>query len=111
MGPIWHNYYKEVSSLMFMIDIGNPCQLAAACIQLLTVLSHEQLHNTTVLILLNKIDSPCAMKRVELDSLIRMDEIIKHAKQPITVMEISAREGEGLDEVIKWLGDNYKPST
>ncbi|XP_070581262.1 ADP-ribosylation factor-like protein 16 [Ptychodera flava] len=111
MGPIWHNYYKDCSVLMFMIDMANPCQVASSCIQLLTVLSHEQLQNVSVLLLLNKVDSPCAMNRNELDSLLRMREIISHAKQTITVLEISARRGQGLPELVKWLNENHQPES
>ncbi|XP_077980346.1 ADP-ribosylation factor-like protein 16 [Glandiceps talaboti] len=110
MGPIWHNYYKDCTLLMFMLDISNPCQVASSCVQLLTVLSHEQLQDVPVLVLLNKMDSPCAVNRVELDSLIRMKEIIACAKQTISVLEISARGGQGLHELVKWINSNHHQS-
>lgn len=36
-------------------------------------------------------------------SLIRMEEIIASAPQPITVLEVSAYSGQGLKEVLDWL--------
>lgn len=36
-------------------------------------------------------------------SLIRMEEIIFAAPQPITVLEVSAHSGQGLKEVLDWL--------
>lgn len=38
----------------FMIDAANPTQIAASCVQLLSVLSAEQLASAAVLILFNK---------------------------------------------------------
>lgn len=46
---------------------------------------------------------PCTMSLVEMKSLFRMDEIIASAPQPITVLEVSAHSGQGLQEVLNWL--------
>lgn len=43
------------------------------------------------------------MSLVELKSLFRMDDIIASATQPITMLELSARSGQGLQEVLSWL--------
>lgn len=48
-------------------------------------------------------DLPCYMSLVEMKSLFRIPEIISCAKQPITVVETSAREGTGLPDVLRWL--------
>lgn len=48
-------------------------------------------------------DMPCPMSLVEMKSLIRMEEIIASAPQPITVLEVSAHTGQGLMEVLDWL--------
>ncbi|XP_011602336.1 ADP-ribosylation factor-like protein 16 isoform X2 [Takifugu rubripes] len=103
MGPIWPSYFEECSSVIFMVDSGNIAQVSSSCIQLLTVLSAELLHTVSVLILFNKSDMPCPMSLVEMKSLIRMEEIIASAPQPITVLEVSAHSGQGLKEVLDWL--------
>lgn len=80
MGPIWPSYYGECSavlvsarpaalqggtapleppqaslpSLQFVIDAANPTQVSASCVQLLSLLSAEQLATVPVLILFNK---------------------------------------------------------
>lgn len=46
---------------------------------------------------------PCIMSLVEIKSLFRMDDIIAAATQPITILEVSARTGQGLQEVLSWL--------
>lgn len=43
------------------------------------------------------------MTPTEMKSLFRMDDIIASATQPITVLELSARSGQGLQEVLRWL--------
>nr|XP_012308156.1 ADP-ribosylation factor-like protein 16 [Aotus nancymaae] len=103
MGPIWSSYYGNCRSLLFMIDASNPTQLSASCVQLLGLLSAEQLAEASVLILFNKIDLPCYMSTEEMKSLIRLPDIIACAKQDITTAEISARKGIGLAGVLDWL--------
>jgi hypothetical protein len=53
-------------------------------------------------------DVPCAMSRSEIEWLFRMEDISKHAIQKISVLEVSARSGQGLDQVAKWIYDNNK---
>ncbi|XP_029015260.1 ADP-ribosylation factor-like protein 16 [Betta splendens] len=103
MGPIWPSYFNDCSSVIFMVDSANIAQVSCSCIQLLSVLSAEPLHGARVLILFNKIDMPCTMSLIEIKSLFRMDDIIASASQPITILEISARSGQGLQEVLNWL--------
>ncbi|KAG7460240.1 hypothetical protein MATL_G00219400 [Megalops atlanticus] len=108
MGPIWHSYYSDCTSVIFMVDSANVQQVASSCIQLLSVLSAEPLRNASVLLLFNKTDLPCPMTLVEMKSLFRMDDIIASASQPITMLELSARSGQGLLEVLRWLDANVK---
>ncbi|XP_037647097.1 ADP-ribosylation factor-like protein 16 [Sebastes umbrosus] len=103
MGPIWPSYFKDCFSVIFMVDSANIAQISSSCIQLLSVLSAEPLHSASVLILFNKRDMPCTMSLIEIRSLFRMDDIIASATQPITTLELSARSGQGLREVLSWL--------
>ncbi|XP_072414902.1 ADP-ribosylation factor-like protein 16 [Chiloscyllium punctatum] len=108
MAPIWPSYYRDCEAVIFVIDAANPTQVSASCIQLLSVLAAEPLQQTAVLILFNKIDLPCSMSLVEMKSLFRMDDIIACAKQNISVLEVSAWDGSGLDEILKWLHSHRK---
>ncbi|XP_005332715.2 ADP-ribosylation factor-like protein 16 [Ictidomys tridecemlineatus] len=110
MGPIWSSYYGNCHSLLFMMDASNPTQLSASCVQLLGLLSSEQLAEASVLILFNKIDLPCYMTIEEIKSLMRLPDIIACAKQNITTLEISARKGTGLAKVLHWLQDEHRSS-
>ncbi|XP_017919082.1 PREDICTED: ADP-ribosylation factor-like protein 16 isoform X1 [Capra hircus] len=113
MGPIWSSYYGNCHSLLFMVDASNPTQLSASCVQLLGLLSAEELANASVLILFNKMyvsvsDLPCYMTIEEMKSLIRLPDLIACAKQNITTLEISAWKGTGLSDVLRWLQDTHR---
>lgn len=108
MGPIWHSFYEDCSVVMFVIDSANITQIASSCIQLLSVLSAEPLRGASVLVLFNKRDLPCTMSLIEMKSLFRMDDIIATSPQEITVLEVSARTGQGLPEVLNWLEGLFK---
>ncbi|XP_072098734.1 ADP-ribosylation factor-like protein 16 isoform X2 [Mobula birostris] len=108
MGPIWPSYYEDSEAVIFVIDAANPTQISSSCIQLLEVLSAEQLQETPVLILFNKVDLPCHMSLIEMKSLFRMDDVLACAKQAVSVLEVSAQTGEGLDQVLKWLHSHLK---
>ena len=58
--------------------------------------------------LLSYRDLQLTMPLGELRYLLRLDDLINTAPQPITVLEISAKDGQGLNEVIKWLAANSK---
>ncbi|KAM9494371.1 ADP-ribosylation factor-like protein 16 isoform 1-T1 [Clarias gariepinus] len=103
MGPIWPSYFRDCTSVIFMIDSANITQISSSCIQLLSVLSAEPLRSASVLVLFNKSDLACTMSPVKIKSLFRMDDIIASASQSITVLELSAHSGKGLQEVLNWL--------
>ncbi len=50
------------------------------------------------------------MQITEFSSIVRLDEIVKAANQKITVLEVSARDGCGLQDVARWIQDNAKPN-
>lgn len=51
------------------------------------------------------------MTRMELESIIRLPDIIHHAKQTVAVLELSARDGVALQKVADWIQHNIKPSS
>ncbi|GCB61463.1 hypothetical protein scyTo_0012920 [Scyliorhinus torazame] len=108
MAPIWPSYYKDCEAVIFMINAANPTQISSSCIQLLSILTAEQLEQVPFLVLFNKVDLSCSMSLVEMKSLFRMDDIIACAKQHISLLEVSAWDGRGLDQVFKWLHSHHK---
>ncbi len=43
------------------------------------------------------------LTRTDLDSILRLEDVIKSAPQKISVVEASAREGTGLGEIARWI--------
>lgn len=111
MGPIWQNYFKDSSSLVYVLDSSKPTQISSSCIQFLEVLSSKDTQDMSVLLIFNKTDSPDHMSRCEISSLIRLADILACARQDITVLECSFREGTGLREILKWLHDKSSPAS
>ena len=103
MGPIWSNYFKDASCLVYVIDTAKRTQVASTSIQLLEVLSSNETQDMPMLLILNKIDSPDCMTMCEISVLIRLPDIVANARQDITILECSFREGTGLHEILKWL--------
>lgn len=103
MGPIWSNYFKDASMLMYVIDASNRTKVAASCIQLLDVLSSKQTQTLPVALIFNKVDNSSSMSMTELLSILRLNDVILCARQDITVIETSFRNGQGMDEILKWL--------
>ncbi|KAI0234936.1 ADP-ribosylation factor-like protein 16 [Lamellibrachia satsuma] len=111
MAPIWHNYYSDCHALMFMVDLSNHFQLSAACIQLLDVLSHDNVQKVPILLILNKLDRANCISRLEFDAIIRLDDLLRHCRQPLSIVEVSAKDGQGLPKVTQWIKEYAKHQT
>ncbi len=110
MASIWHNYYDKCEGLIFMVDMCNKTQISATCIQLLDALTSPKLRTDAVLLVLNKVDLPNALPRKEYEAMVRLCDIMDNCSQKITVIETSAREGQGLEEVANWIQDHTRPN-
>lgn len=103
MGPVWNNYFKDANCVVYLIDTAKRTQIASSCIQLLEMLSSKETQDMPILLIFNKVDSPDCMNMSEISALIRLPDIIANARQDITVLECSFRQGTGLHEILKWL--------
>lgn len=48
MAPLWSQYYRNITRIMYVVDTSNLCQIAAAGVLLYTVLAEPQLKNAKV---------------------------------------------------------------
>lgn len=103
MGPIWHKYLDDCSSIIFMIDLSNRQQISAACIQLYMLLTQKQTHEKHMLVLLHKVDAPGAMSMAEFMGISRYEEVTRFAKQKLTLLQTSAVSSRGMHEVMHWI--------
>lgn len=108
MAPVWSNYFKDSSHCIYVIDMANREQISASTILLLNLLSATETNNWTVLVLFNKNDIPCAMSRMEISSIMRLEDIIQRSNQKISVVETCLHNGRGLSQVVDWLKQTCK---
>lgn len=105
MAPIWSKAYGDTQMVIYVIDASNSTQISAATVLLLEVLSARALEGKPCLLFFNKIDCPFAMSLVETKSIIRVDDIVSHANQVVTVADGSCVTEEGLERVLSWIRD------
>ena len=56
-------------------------------------------------------DQSNCVSRLEFDAIIRLDDIMRHSQQKLSVVEVSARDGQGLAKVVQWIKEHAKPQT
>ena len=103
MAPLWSNSYEECKMVIFVIDSSNQVQVSASVILLLDVLSSKTLSRKPVLIFFNKTDSPLGLGLIEYKSVMRLDDILVHASQDLTVVEGSCWTGKGINDIKEWI--------
>lgn len=103
IAAIWPMHYDGCKAVVFVIDAANMQQVSCACILLLETLKHQSLQNSSFAIVFNKTDVNSSVCVSEIKYLIRIEDILLHAKQDITVLETSCLTGKGFKELKQWL--------
>ena len=104
MAPVWSAGYDDCDLIAYVIDASNCTQISAATILLLEVLSHAALQDKPFLVIFNKTDIHCPMSLTEYKSIMRLNDIVKHAAQSVQILEGSCVEGISLTEqVLHWI--------
>ena len=104
MAPVWSAAYSDCDLVVYVVDATNCTQISASTILLLDVLGHQSLREKPFLLVFNKLDRQCPMNLTEFKSVMRLDDILKHAPQKVEVVEGSCIEGCLLvQEVHQWL--------
>lgn len=63
--PLWRHYYNSNDALIFVIDSNDPERIEEAEKELHGMMAEDMLRDTTLLVLANKQDLPCAMSVAE----------------------------------------------
>ncbi|KAL6065648.1 ADP-ribosylation factor-related protein 1 [Balamuthia mandrillaris] len=110
---IWDKYYAETNGVIFVVDSAESNERLAEAQQVLEdVLQEEALHkDVPILVCMNKQDLSEAHNLQHLADLFTpiLDEQgdpRKHHLQPICALQ-----GEGIEEGIRWLVNNVRPSS
>lgn len=91
--------------LIWVVDATDHARIAASRDELHRVLTLEQLANSAVLVLCNKLDFPGALSEVEVGAALQLEQLrrIGHATRPLHIHGCSARTGAGLFPGMLWL--------
>ncbi|KAJ8963487.1 hypothetical protein NQ318_018970 [Aromia moschata] len=110
MAPLWSMYLNGVDKVIYVVDASNLCQISAACVLLYTILVNPALKNAEFLLVLTKMDLSYRQMRNEALLMLQMKRLQKEVRQNITIAEASAINGEGRNEILKWITKNYPPA-
>jgi selenocysteine-specific translation elongation factor len=92
---------------MYVIDSSNLFQVSISTVLLMELLSHEKLIGAKILIVLSKTDLTDRKKLNYLKFMMRLDTIVSQAGKRVSLLEVSSTTGDGIDNVRKWLADNW----
>jgi len=75
------------------------------------LLSHEKLVGAKVLIVLSKADLTDKKKLNHLKFMMRLDTVVAQSGKRVSLLEVSSTTGDGIEDVRKWLSDNWPKAT
>eukprot|EP01105_Mastigella_eilhardi_P015108 TRINITY_DN3438_c0_g1_i5.p1 TRINITY_DN3438_c0_g1~~TRINITY_DN3438_c0_g1_i5.p1 ORF type:complete len:462 (+),score=90.16 TRINITY_DN3438_c0_g1_i5:765-2150(+) len=103
--PLWRHYYTNTQGVVFVIDSSDHSRLLEARdAMLLPALQDDQLTDVVLLVFCNKQDLPNAMNVGEISDLLDLRHMIHHK---YFLQPCSATTGEGLDEGLDWLLNQF----
>jgi selenocysteine-specific translation elongation factor len=71
------------------------------------ILSHEKLVGVKILVILAKIDLTDRKKLNYLKFMMRLDTVVAQAGKRVSLLEVSSTSGDGIEDVRKWLVENW----
>ena len=99
--PNWRKqYYQNAHGLIFVIDCSNIYRIDEVCDILHEILENDELDETILLVLANKIDTEKSLSIEELEYKLKF--LHDHEYH---IQEINALNGDGLYEGFDWLGE------
>ncbi|XP_055617137.1 ADP-ribosylation factor-like protein 16 isoform X2 [Toxorhynchites rutilus septentrionalis] len=105
LAPIWRDYLnKPVERIIYVVDTSNLCQISAAGVLLYSMLAEPRLQKAKFLLVLSKMDLAYRQMRNEALLMLQMEKFKKQIPQDITIVQFSAINKEGIDEIYDWLG-------
>uniref|UniRef100_A0A6B2LLU4 ADP-ribosylation factor n=1 Tax=Arcella intermedia TaxID=1963864 RepID=A0A6B2LLU4_9EUKA len=103
--PLWRHYYKDASSIIYVVDSNERNRLQEAKNELHTILREEHLRNIPILVFANKQDLPQALSVNEVTSGLELNQI--KGRQWL-IQACCATSGDGLYEGLDWLSSVLK---
>ncbi|CAL4220245.1 unnamed protein product, partial [Meganyctiphanes norvegica] len=103
MFPIWKNYYRGVTKVIYVVNANNLTQVGGATLLLMDLLAHPHLRGVQVAVVFNKTEAPLLRNCNEIMNIMRFDDLKQFASQTIVNFEVSAFAGKGIRPLLKWI--------
>lgn len=105
MIPLWPQYYADCQAIFYVLDSSCPSDIGPNCIQLLHLLSHEDVrHTREVLIVLNKAQTRGPLPIDDLVDALLLDELRRSfPENGLKVVRCDSVTGDGLSDLRDWL--------
>ncbi|XP_062538286.1 ADP-ribosylation factor-like protein 16 [Armigeres subalbatus] len=104
LAPIWRDYMnRPIDKIIYVVDTSNLCQISAAGVLLYSMLAEPRLQKAKFLLVLSKMDLAYRQMRNEALLMLQMEKFRKQIAQDITIVQFSAINKEGMDEIYDWL--------
>lgn len=100
--PLWRQYFQGSKAIIFVVDSSDTDRLGLAKQELHGILNDETIGDAIILLVANKIDLGI-MEKEEVEA--EMD-LGRFQHRTIKSFGVVGTTGEGLPELMEWLGDN-----
>ncbi|XP_065837694.1 ADP-ribosylation factor-like protein 6 [Oscarella lobularis] len=103
---LWEHYYKDAQAIIFVIDSSDKLRLVVAKDELNLLLGHDSIkvRRLPILFYANKMDCKEALSAVKVATLMGLEQI---KNKPWHICASNALTGEGLQEGVDWLSDQF----
>lgn len=98
----WRNYFEATDGIVWVVDSNDAGRLETCAKELHALLGEERLSGASLLIFLNKVDIPTALKEEEIGRILDV-ESIRAQRRHVQLVRCSAVTGDGLLEGISWI--------
>ncbi|KAG7391136.1 hypothetical protein PHYPSEUDO_005903 [Phytophthora pseudosyringae] len=103
--PMWPSYFESCQFWLFLVDASNATQLAAAAIELFSILSVDEMRRKHKLLVINQIDADFVVDDTILQTYLCLDRLLADPDSgPLQILKASALTGENVEQILKWLG-------
>jgi GTPase SAR1 family protein len=106
MGSGWTSYIKYCTSILFCIDISDPSMLATSFIQFQELLSHEDIQNKNIMLVLGKIDVIDSISLRIYLNVFKIDELILQMGSKVDTIHGSSYDHAFVNAVLVWIKVN-----
>lgn len=99
--PLWRHYYMNTDALIYVVDSNDRERFEDLREEMKRTLDEDELRDCVVAIVANKQDLPNALPKDDVARLLGIDSFRK--SHSCEVFATSAKNGDGLFEVMDWL--------